>query len=213
MKTRWYYSILTVMFVLLAGFATKEHYAVPNQEIVLQFTNDAITSNEAKNTISIVKQQLKSAGVENIQVKEQQDGYLKITYYSDSDVDSIKAVLSEVNLLELGYLSDQNGDPQIPSDDRSLSYNLDVYEIQQADDASDLGGKLALETKVEHERFYNPNLFVPQKNVDEKELCKSVKVAYKFNRTVAIAIDNSSRKIPEVRAGPSHFGTCFHTIS
>ncbi|WP_299339445.1 hypothetical protein [uncultured Psychroserpens sp.] len=213
MKTRWYYSILTVMFVLLAGFATKEHCAVPNQEIVLQFTNDAITSNDAKNTISIVKQQLQSVGVENIQVKEQQGGHLKITYYSDSDVDSIKAVLSEVNLLELGYLSDQNGDPQIPSDDRSLSYNLDVYEIQQADDASDLGGKLALETKAEQDRFYNPNLFVPQKNVDEKELCKSVEVAYKFNRTVAIAIDNSSRKIPEVRAGPSHFGTCFHTIS
>lgn len=206
MNSRWYISILIITLTLLGGIASKEHHVVPNQEIVLQFTSQFVTPDDTLNTITAVKQQLKTAGVENIHVEEHQDGYLKITYYSHSDVESIKELLSNDTSLDFGYVSQGKNESRNPSEDKSIAYNLDVYEIQQADDLSDVGGKLALETKAEHERFSNPNVFVPQKHTEQKELCASVKVAYKFNRTVVIAIDNKSRKIPEVRAGPSSSG-------
>ena len=208
MNSRWYISILIISLTLLGGIASKQHLAAPNQEIVLQFTSDIVTSEDTQNAISIVRQQLKTVGVETIQVEESKDGYLKISYYSNSDVDSIKEVLSKDTSLAFGYVPQGNNEPRGPSEDHSITYNLDVYEIQQADNVSDFGGKLALETKAEHDRFSNPNVFVPQKSTDEKELCRTIKVAYKFNKTVAIAIDNRSRKIPEVRAGPSFTGIC-----
>jgi preprotein translocase subunit SecD len=211
MNSRWYISILIITLTLLGGIASKQHLAVPNQEIVLQFTSDIVTPDDTQKAITLVRQQLKTVGVDNIQVEEHQDGYLKITYYSNSDVDSIKEMLSKDTSLAFGYVSQGKNEPRGPSEDNPIAYNLDVYEIQQTDDISELGGKLALETKAEHDRFSNPNVFVPQKSIDENVLCSNVKVAYKFNKTVAIAIDNRSRKIPEVRAGPSSKGV--HNLS
>ncbi|OUS00565.1 hypothetical protein A9Q86_10155 [Flavobacteriales bacterium 33_180_T64] len=208
MNSRWYISTLIILLTLLGGIASKQHASVPNQEIVLQFTSDEVTSIDTQNTIAIVKQQLQTAGVENIQVLELESGQLKISYYSNSDVASIKALLSKEKVLDIAYSSQDGNQGESPSEDKSIIYNVDVYEIQHGDDVSDLEGKLALETKVESDRFFNPNVFISKDDIDEKELNRIVSVAYKFHSANAITLDNRLREIPEVRAGPVFDGIC-----
>lgn len=205
MNSRWYISALIIILTLLGSIASEQQDSVPNQELVLQFAGVEVSTQDAQQTIAFVKEQLQTAGVENIQVQKQNDGQLKITYYSDSDVDYIKELLSKDCKLELGSLS-QDDQSNIPSEDDSIAYNLDVYEIQQGDDLSSLEGKLALESKSENDRLINPNVFVSAEDIDVRELNRIVKVAYKFNRDIAIAINNRSLKIPEVRAGPTSVG-------
>ena len=88
-----------------------------------------------------------------------------------------------------------------PSEKKSQSYNLDVYEIQKDSDSDwDLNGTYIVELKPEGYRFSNPNIYA---FINEVEVRNSIeKVAYKIHYNIAIAIDNTSHKIPEVRAGP-----------
>ncbi|MEH6538219.1 MAG: hypothetical protein V7719_17615 [Psychroserpens sp.] len=206
MNSRWYISTLIIIFTLLGGIANKEQFSEPNQEIVLQFASDEVNSLDAQQAINIVKQQLQDAGVENIQVQKQNDGQLKITYYSNSDVNRIKKLLSKEAALEIGYVSQDNNQSKIPSEDHTIAYDLDIYEIQHGDDLSASNGKLALEAKAETDRLLNPNVFVSAEDINTTELDHTVKVTYKFRKD--IAIDNRSRKIPEVRAGPEFYGIC-----
>ena len=202
MKPRWYIGILIVTLTLLGSIASEQQVTIPNQEIVLQFASDNVTSDDANNAIAIVTEQLQSAGIDQIQVKKLQGGQLKISYYSATDVASIKALLSAENSTELDYIAHNQKQTKVPYEDQIIDFDLDVYEIQKGSDVSDIDGKLALETKAEHERFSNPNVFTPLEtfNLDTKERVE--KVAYKFRKSIAISIDNNSFEIPEVRAGP-----------
>ncbi|SDS09897.1 hypothetical protein SAMN04515667_1403 [Formosa sp. Hel1_31_208] len=207
MKSRWCISILIIALTVLGSVASKQQVTMPNQEIVLQFVSTNVSINHTQNAITIVKEQLEAAGIENIYVQEKSNGHLTISYYSETDIASIKALLSEdPTTTQLGLVQDDQ-EHKIPSEEKSIHYSLDVYEIQQGDDLSSNDGKLALETKVEHERFSNTNVFTAKTNSDdERELDRTLKVAYKFNNAIAIAIDNRSRNIPEVRAGPRIIG-------
>ena len=201
MNSRWYISTLIILLTLLGGVASTQQDAIPNQEIVLQFTSNDVSSTDAQNAFAIVKQQLLEAGVEEVNVLELQNGQLKISYYSHSDVESIKLVLSKNQALSIDSQSDKNQN-EAPSEDKSITYNVDVYEIQQGNDVSELGGKLALESKSEHDRLVNPNVFVSADLIKDTKHCDVVSVAYKYHRTVASAINTQTRIIPEVRAGP-----------
>ena len=202
MKSRWYISILIITLTLLGSMASKQQATIPNQEIVLQFTSETVTPDDTQNTIALVKQQLQTAGVTDIRVQQLQDGELKITYFSRADIARIKEVLSQDQTLALGYVSHDNQQGNMPSEDHTIGYDFDIYEIQQGNDFSELDRKLALETKGEHDRFFNPNVLIaPEEcSIDTKD--NSDKAAYKFRTSIAIAIDNSSHNIPEVRAGP-----------
>jgi len=202
MNSRWYISILIITLTFLGSVASTQQVTVPNQEIVLQFSSANISSQDTKNTITSLKQQLEVVGVNEIKVQTLQYGQLKISYFSNSDVESIKALLSNASHLDVDYVS--RGDKSsLPSEEKNIAYNIDVYEIiQQGDDVSELEGKLALQTKVQDDRILNPNVFISAVEVD-KDVKESIdKVAYKLSRTLAITLDNNSYKIPEVRAGP-----------
>lgn len=205
-KNRWYISIFILALMVLGNVASKQQCAIPNQEIVLQFTSESVSSEDALSAIAIVKEQLENAGIGEIQVQELQEGQLKISYYSATDVASIKALLSQDDTLHLGYLSHDNQNNEVPSEDNNLNYNLDVYEIQQGYDLSDFDGKLALETKAENDRFFNPHVFTPSATFHLESKERIEQVAFNFRRDIAIAIDKHSCKIPEVRAGPSVLG-------
>ncbi|WP_147376135.1 hypothetical protein [Ichthyenterobacterium magnum] len=205
MNSKWYFSTLIIILALLGGIASQQQTSVPNQEIVLQFNDDEVTSNEAQNTITIVKEQLEAIGVDNIQILDLEQGQLKITYYSDADISSIKKIFSKDKTLAFDDATkhQEESPAKIPSENKSVSYNLDVFEIHNGSDiASGLSGKLALESKTGNDRFFNPNTFMSIKETDDKEDESIIKVAYKLRRDIAIAIDNTSYKIPEVRAGP-----------
>lgn len=203
MKPLWYISILVFIFTFL-GVVNHNQIPEPNQEIVLQFTHLKVSENETKNTIAIVKEQLQTIGVANIQVEELKTGGLKITYYSKTDATSVKKMLLEERgiVLENTTSNSKEKPTKIPSDKKASSYNLDVFEIHKNDLNTGFGGSCALEIKSDYNRFFIPNLSIPSQVVTINTFDSFVKETYKFRRNSAIAKDNTSYIIPEVRAGP-----------
>ncbi|PIA80708.1 hypothetical protein BFR04_15985 [Gaetbulibacter sp. 4G1] len=201
MKAKWYISTLIIILSLF-GVVCQQQIAVPNQEIVLQFTNTSITSEDTQKTIAIVKKQLQDIGVSNIEVNETENGKLTITYYSDADVASIKEIFSKEKIGLVSAFKNQDEEPsKLPFDENTISYNLDVYEIQNGSDTEwDLNGISVVKLKPESNRLAKPNTHAFFNTLEINE--SIVKVTYKTYYNIAIAIDKTSRKIPEVRAGP-----------
>jgi len=203
MNSRRYIGALVILLTLL-GVVYQQQVTVPNQEIVLQFTDAEITSEGAQNTLAIVKKQLQNIGVDNIHVIEGDNGRLKIKYYSDTDITSIKNTLSEEREIALDYTlhnqsKDSNESPYKPS----ISYNLDVFEIQNGNDVNfEVDTNYVLELEPKNDRSFNPNVFMSFEDVDIGEQAEIEKTAYKVHRNIALAIDNGSHNIPEGRAGP-----------
>jgi len=206
-KVKLHIGIL-ILILTFFGVASQQQISVANQEIVLQFTEIEVTSQEAQNTIAIVKKHLQDLGVDNIQVKKEKNGKLKISYYSESDVASIKNTLSKEKKLEFCYTSnnEDKGHQEHSSDDSPTNFNFDIYEIQNAND-SDFGlDGIVLEKKSENDRYYDPNVFFPSNVIDVKKDDRILKVSYKVWRNIGALIDNTSYIIPEVRAGPDTEG-------
>lgn len=206
MKMKWYFGALIIVFTLLGVYQNR--ISVPNQEIVLKFTDVNITSDEAENTIEIVKEQLEAIGIDIIWVRELKDGQFKIAYYSTSDVASVKEILSNEKNLKIGFTSNNLSDntSNFPSDKKSKTYKLDVYEIHKSTDSeSGLDGKYVITLKQDYNRFYYPNDVIFNNDIDAKDGNIIAEVAYKVHVSIALAIDNSSGNIPEGRAGPVPF--------
>ena len=199
MKAKWYLSTFIMMLTLLG--VSLEQYSTPNQEIVVHFNNE-VSIFETQNTIAIVKKQLQDFGVDNIKVHEDSDGTLKITYYSDVDVASIKKLFYSKNHLNIGITANHsNGTSHFPTEKNSSDYQLDVNEIQKSNETdSDLNGTV-VDVRQKSDRFFKPaaksfiDFEVRVRNSNEK-------VAYIIQKNIAIAIDHSTHNIPEVRAGP-----------
>ncbi|PKV49843.1 hypothetical protein ATE84_1881 [Aquimarina sp. MAR_2010_214] len=204
MKKKWYFGILISALATLV--VIQQQTVVPNQEIVLEFVNSEITSLEAENAITIVKKQLQSIGVQYTRItKGLKDGKLKIAYYSDADVEYIKRILSEEQNVRLDHVFyDQNEDDNpFPLEKKSKDYNFDVYEIQKSTDFdADFNGKYVLEVTHERDGYSGSNSYSFVKEIDADCINRLIKIAEKVNTNIAIAIDNTSHKIPEVRAGP-----------
>ncbi|WP_445732286.1 hypothetical protein [Mariniflexile sp.] len=203
MKPKWYIGTLIVIFTFL-GVANHQQVPVANQEIVLEFTHLDVSSNEAQHTIALVKKQLQAIGVNNIHVEEQESGSLKITYYSATDVASIKKLLAEDKALSFGNIASNESKKPIesPSDDNSKTYNLDIFEIHKQDVETGFAGKFAIELKTDYNRLLIPNVYLSNNHIDIIYVEPVVKETYKFSKNTALAQDNTSHKIPEVRAGP-----------
>ena len=93
-------------------------------------------------------------------------------------------------------------DQRIPLDDQEVDYRLDVYEIQQSYELSDIEGQMTFETKWERDRSIHSNHYFTNSEDSDPQLAHNSSVAFKANSNVTIAIENRSRAIPEVRAGP-----------
>lgn len=187
------------------GFVSQEQMVTPNQEIVLQFTDVKITSQEAQSTIEIVKKQLKNLGVDNIQVKKSNNGKLKIKYYSSADISIIKDTFSKHESLNVNFTSknQHRETDDFPLDENNFTYNLDVYEIENdADSDWDFNGISVIELDSKSDRFFDPNPYFSLVNIDFRLKNSTVKVAYTIHHNISISIDNTSESIPEVRAGP-----------
>ncbi|MFD2564585.1 hypothetical protein [Aquimarina rubra] len=204
MKKEWYFKILITAFTLLV--VMQQQTVVPNQEIVLEFTDVEVTSLEAQNAITIVKKQLESIGVKNTRIsKELHNGKLKIAYYSDADVESIKKIFSKEQRVALDHILYDKGNTgdQSPSDNNSSHYNLDVYKIHKSTDLdTDFNGIYVLEIKQKQDRASGSYAYSFVTTNSTHHLDRLLKSAQKVNGAIAIAIDNTSYKIPEVRAGP-----------
>ncbi|GGZ78776.1 hypothetical protein [Algibacter mikhailovii] len=205
MIARWCISAF-IFLLTLFGVVSQQQRVVPNQEIVLHFTDVALTSEDAKQTILSVKEQLEAFGVENIQVKVHGNDKLKISYFCDADISSIKNSLAETHHLELPYQTGKEGNEskKRPSqDNHSASYNLNVYEIQSGSDLGwDFDGTFTLEVEVKSDRFLDPNITFVAANCHDSSFSNRAKVAYKVLRSISIELGEKLHQIPEVRAGP-----------
>ena len=207
MKKTWYFGALLILFTSLGVY--QNQISEPNQEIVLKFSDAGITSDEAQSAIVVVKKQLQTIGINAVHVKELKDGQLKITYYSDANIESVKRLLSKENKIEIGcsFKDQYKNASDRPSQKKTKNYKLDVFEIHKSNGfGSGLDGKCALNLKQDYERFYNPNVNIFDNVLRDKDGNNTVKVAIKLHRNIAVAIDNTSRNIPEVRAGPTALG-------
>ncbi|MFD2727270.1 hypothetical protein [Hyunsoonleella rubra] len=199
---KWYVGTLIIILSVL-GVVQHGQSTLPNQEIVLHFKNTESSHANSHATVALVKRELQQAGVSNIQVKENDNGKLKISYYSDADVDVIKRMLSKRIRAELGNTDDDEDAPfSIPVESEATAYNIDVYELQSSGDGdSDVNGIHVLEVEVKADRLFKPKVY------SSLTFYKSSKVEddhskFKWVNGITLTFDTNLGVIPEVRAGP-----------
>ncbi|MBD0832256.1 hypothetical protein [Aestuariibaculum sediminum] len=202
MRAKWYFGALIVLISFLGIYQNRT--SEPNQEIVLQFTDVSVTSDEAQNAINEVVSKLQDLGVNTFQVKETPEGKVLISYYSATDVASIKNQLSDDSELQLGF---KNPSSQKLPNKNNTNYKFDVFEINKTlDSSSGFGGKHMVTVKQDFDRFFNPNVYIFNSVVGDNHEALISEVALKVFKTIAITIDSSVGNIPEVRAGPKTSG-------
>ncbi len=194
MKSKWYFGI--VITALAFFVVSQQQITVPNQEIVFQFSDNQVSVSQTKKAISVIKAQLKSIGVKNTQVFEQK-GTLKITYYSDTAIENVKAVLFKEQLISSINKAGQSG---IPLD---KNYNLEIFEIKAATESgAGFDGKYIIEAKPDYTRASQVIVSFSAIAENVLQLNQPLIVTKKVNANISISIDKGTFNIPEVRAGP-----------
>jgi len=152
-----------IIFILsFLAVISQQEFNMPNQEIVLEFNQAEVTSSQSESTVAHVKQQLQILGASQIKVQQTVSGKLKITYYSDADVASIKKTFAKdlEHNLDATVFSKPNKQTELPSKLPTIAYNLDVFEIQNTNNSGwGLDGKCVLSTDTKSDRFSDPNVF------------------------------------------------------
>ena len=108
MKTKLYFGILLVLLIFLGR--QLENRVVPNQQILLEFSELDLSKQDTNRAIEVIQSRLENVGVTNIQVQQPSEGKLKIVYFSDSDVQYIQTQL----LNEEGYKVCVDQNDQVP---------------------------------------------------------------------------------------------------
>jgi hypothetical protein len=202
MKPKWYLNTFILIIVFLG--AVLQQFSVPNQEIILQFEGHEISLDETENAIADVKKLLQDIGIKKIKVYKGANGVLKISYFSQVDVVSIKKIFSKEKALKLSYSSLDFGENpfKVPTKKKSITYQLDVFEIQKSkENAIDSNG-LVIESSPENDRSFNLDIYYPDLSKELRLKNRIEKVAYNIFGNKSIEIDNASHNIPKVRAGP-----------
>ena len=205
MNAKWCVSTLFIILALL-GLSQGQKKA-SNQQISLEFADVELASETAHDEVlAVITKKLQVLGVDAIEVIENDGRQLSIRYYSDLDADSVKEFLSKENQLTLSNEDESPSD--YPKEQFPEKYSIVVSDLQQqTDQGISLNGTLVSVQKQDDKRIYNPvvlafgNTLVLEQNT-------TVDVAFRIHTDIAIAIDNTSQTIPEVRAGPYAYGNC-----
>lgn len=196
MKSKWYFGTLFLLFACY--FALNQQVSIPNQEIVLEFSDAKINKEEVKNTITDVKEKLLNVGATNIKVLETENGTLKISYFSLVNIDNIKDVLLNKNKIALNQSSKNQ-----EKENDSSNYSLDIYELSDETDEFDLNDTPLFQTKYTSERFtFNNNYASLKRELEILKANQLYKTAYRLTKNDSFSKKNSSYSEPEVRAGP-----------
>ena len=201
MIAKKYISALIILLTLL-GFSKKPAPA-PNQEIELQFADQATVIENTDDLIQAIKKQLEALGVTSIQVRQQEEGILKISYYSDENVAEIKRILSTNGITS----------EEIPGSEKAVtfqdggnleSYKIDVYELQTASNSyAGIHGKYILALQKDYDKAPSPNSFANANSFQAAAHKVTIALAYTESTYTAIPKENISYEIPDVRAGPT----------
>ncbi|WP_439152028.1 hypothetical protein [Winogradskyella sp.] len=201
MKTKLQIGILIMLFAFLGTYV--EHTSVPNQQIVIQFEDGSISASDAESAINNIREKLHNIGAEAILIGDNEDGRLKITYYSDAAIDIVQNVLSQETDYSL-YPDSNNENPfKTPISSDEHSYQLNISEIQNSGSNSwDFEGTQVVELNHKSDRFNHLKVNSSAKHNSSNAhnvLCSNELIKAEI---IAFYIDSLSYKIPEVRAGP-----------
>lgn len=201
MKTKLHFGIITVLLAFLGTFF--EQNTAPNQQIVIQFSDDAFTAADTEDAIEAIQGQLHRIGVTQIHVGQSQSGQLRITYFSEEDVAHIKDALFKTEDFKITYNSSNESSSDFPNKKNVKDYELNVSEIKTSTSNNwDLEGTQV--TEFNHKTDHSNTLKVH----DSSHQVNSELNNHVINTSIAnykvevIVSNNSSYKIPEVRAGP-----------
>lgn len=194
MQAKWYFSTFFLIFIYFGAF--QEQVSLPNQEIVLKFVDANINEKDIEKSIAEVKEKLLKVGITNIVIHKSETSTLKISYFSKIDIKNIREILSKENKLLLNTNSPYKN---------STNYNLDVYELNDATQLSNVDKKFVFEIKYNSDRFTTVNYSALIKNLESSTAEQLYKTAYKVNKDNPFTKDKASCKEPEVRAGPKSY--------
>ncbi len=193
MILKWCFGTFLLLFISLAS--VQKNTPTPNQEIVLEFLQSKTTTKEIKNTIANLEQQLIKIGVSNIKIQKNNNGKLKITYYSKNNIEKIRQTL----IADSSYSKDQNNkDKQY-----NFDYTIDVYELNDYSSFSNLEDHFIFDVKYNSDQFYSDTSFPYVRNNSIEKANFQYKTTYKVNKDYPFTEDYTSYKNPEVRAGPN----------
>ncbi|OBQ56349.1 hypothetical protein JJL45_14060 [Tamlana sp. s12] len=201
MIARWCLSAF-IFSLTLFGVLSQQQVSLPNQEVVLQFSEETLSARELQLVLSDIKHQLLESGVSNLQVKANDNGEFRISYYSTVDVAIIKKVFNDEAHLELAHAEHQQPLP-LPSEDHSKKYNVDVYEIQSGNTTDwDFKGTLVLQVDSKSDRFISSNTLFSVDFIDTSKAEITFQTAFKVCQNIFLDFQDGLHVIPEVRAGP-----------
>lgn len=204
MIAKRYFTALVILITLL-GFYSKQN-PVPNQEIELQFVDQEVVIEDTEDVIEAIKEQLVAFGITDIQVREQENGVLKIAYYSETAVADIKKILSSNGIASNGESNNVPTDKKVFKfhDQGHLdTFKLDVYELQTASNPYiGVHGKYILALQKEYDKSPSPNSFGNTNSYFSGEFKTTIALAYTESTYTTILKENISYEIPDVRAGP-----------
>jgi len=202
MKTKLHFGILIVLLAFFGRYL--EQSTTPNQQIVIQFSDENISDEDAVATLATIQKRLEIAGAVQIKIGQTENGNLIITYHSDAEVYHIQSILLDDKGLELSYQSNSTNSQDIPNQEQSKDYELNISEIQNVSHVNwdfQVVECIELNQKTDWPNKVKVNATGDTVNSDYSNT--NFRVVFKINNSVALAIDNGSCIIPEVRAGPT----------
>lgn len=192
MHKKWY---ICTLFLIVAFFgAFQEKNTLPNQEIVLEFVDTTIKQDKIALTIANVKEKLLSTGVQNITIQKTNTNTLVISYYSLVNIENIKAVFKESELLA-------NQTP-LEKKQNNSEYNVNIYELSSTKSTSKPNSNCIFEVKFNSERFITSHSSIVLRSSEIKTTNQFFKTKYKANKNKEFTQEQTSYTEPEVRAGP-----------
>lgn len=198
---KWY---IGVLIVVVSYFVVEQQSIdVPNQEIVLTFSG-SYDSQDYQQAIVDIQTQLEDIGAEQVTISEYTNGSLKVSYYSNRPLQSVKKQLFEVNVVNnlSTSLRFKNKTGKQPFNSDLLDYQIDIYEISdELVSGLDHESKSYFELKQDFNRGSQVHFSIlPRFTIAPSNELVSVKE--KVNSEKLLAFNTISYQIPEVRAGP-----------
>jgi len=197
-NVKWY---IGALIAIISYFVVEQQSVdVPNQEVLLTFIQGENTSSKDL-AIETVKTQLLSLGARNVTISSLDNGSLKVSYYSHLAIQNVKEQLfTSLDASSVATALNDYGNE--PVKESAKDYQIDVYEIQEnVVSGFDNEGKCYFELKQDYNRGSQVLGFVsPVVTIDSRNQLTAIAVKVRGN--VLFAFNDSTYKIPEVRAGP-----------
>ncbi len=199
MSFKWYIGALIAMMSIFV--VQQQDLIVHNQEIVLHFDNDAISTQDAQYSITLLTRQLEEAGAINVTAVLQESGRYKISYHSELNVAVIKEQLNTTEFQS--FLANKKESKTLPFEDESSIYQMDVYDLQQdVTGFADTDKALFFEIKQDFNRGAQVNHPFLSKTVVTNPVGLLLQTVNGTNNSLGLSIADRSYAIPAVRAGP-----------